>query len=28
MTVQGVAGVRAIENRLRSRDDFKRKLVE
>ena len=27
-TVRGVAGVRAIENRLRSRDDFKRKLVE
>ncbi len=26
--VRGVAGVRAIENRLRSRDDFKRKLVE
>lgn len=27
-TVQGVAGVKAVENKLRSRDDFKRKLVE
>lgn len=27
-TVQGVAGVRAVENKLRSRDDFTRKLVE
>ena len=27
-TAQGVEGVRAVENKLRSRDDFKRKLVE
>ena len=27
-TVRGVAGVKTIENKLRSRDDFKRKLVE
>ncbi len=27
-TVKGVAGVRAVENKLRSRDDFKRKLAE
>jgi cytidylate kinase len=26
--VQGVAGVRSVANKLRSRDDFKRKLVE
>ena len=26
--VQGVAGVKSVDNKLRSRDDFKRKLVE
>lgn len=27
-TVQAVAGVRSVQNKLRSRDDFKRKLVD